>query len=74
MLECETLIRDAGANEVFIDCVDGGYLPPYYAGLGYERLAHKDITYPSDHTFTMVLMRKELNDHQDGAANGGQQV
>jgi GNAT superfamily N-acetyltransferase len=74
MLECETIIRDAGAKEAFIDCVDGGFLPPYYAVLGYKALAYKEITYPSGYTFPIVLMRKELNVHQDGAANGSQQV
>lgn len=62
MLECETVARDAKAGEVFIDCVDTGFLPPYYAGLGYETLARKEITYPSGYTFPMVLMRKILND------------
>jgi predicted N-acetyltransferase YhbS len=61
MLECESIVLGAGVNEVFIDCVDGGFLPPYYAGLGYEALAHKEITYPSGNTFPMVLMRKKLN-------------
>jgi hypothetical protein len=66
----KTIVLDAGANEVFIDCVDGGFLPPYYAGIGYEALGHKEITYPSGNTFPMVLMRKELNGHPDGPANG----
>jgi GNAT superfamily N-acetyltransferase len=62
MRECETVVRDAEASNVFIDCVDGGFLPPYYAALGYETLARKEITYPSGYTFPMVLMRKELSD------------
>ena len=62
MRECEGVVRDAGANEIFLDCVATGFLQPYYAGLGYEALAHKDITYPSGYTFPMVLMRKGLND------------
>jgi predicted N-acetyltransferase YhbS len=36
MLESEAVVRDAGASEVFIDCVDAGFLPAYYARLGYE--------------------------------------
>lgn len=46
MKECEGAVRDAGASEVFLDCVATGFLQAYYAGLGYEALAHKDITYP----------------------------
>jgi predicted N-acetyltransferase YhbS len=74
MMECEAVVRDARANQVFIDCVDGGFLPPYYAGLGYRAIAQKEITYPSGNTFPMVLMRKELNDHQGGVATGSRQV
>jgi predicted N-acetyltransferase YhbS len=62
MLKCETVVRDAGGSEVFIDCVDAGFLPPYYSGLGYEALAHKEIIYPSGNTFSMVLMKKKLKD------------
>jgi hypothetical protein len=58
MRECEAMIRDAGASEVFLDCVDTGFLPRYYLSLGYEVLAQKDITYPSGNTFPMVLMKK----------------
>jgi ribosomal protein S18 acetylase RimI-like enzyme len=60
MQESETLIRGAGAAEVFLDCVDAGFLPGYYMRLGYEELGRKGITYPSGNTFTMVLMRKNL--------------
>jgi predicted N-acetyltransferase YhbS len=62
MRDCEAVVRNTSATEVFLDCVDTGFLPPYYADLGYETLAHKDITYPSGNTFPMVLMRKEFND------------
>lgn len=59
MKECEAMIRDAGASEAFIDCVDTGFLPRYYASLGYEVLARNEITYPSGNTFPMVLMKKK---------------
>ena len=61
MQECEAIVRETGASEAFIDCVDAGFLPNYYAGLGYEVLGHREITYPSGNTFPMVLMKKELN-------------
>jgi GNAT superfamily N-acetyltransferase len=61
MQECEAAVRVKGASEVFIDCVDAGFLPNYYEGLNYEMLGHKEITYPSGNTFPMVLMKKELN-------------
>ena len=61
MLECETIVRDAGVSEVFMDCVDTGFLPHYYSSLGYEALAQKEITYPSGNAFLMVLLRKELD-------------
>ena len=61
MENCEALIQNAGADEAFLDCVDAGFLPGYYASLGYEELGRKDITYPSGNKFPMVLMRKKLN-------------
>lgn len=60
MQESEAMIRHAGGVEVFLDCVDAGFLPAYYARLSYEELGRKDITYPSGNTFPMVLMRKSL--------------
>ncbi len=61
MQECEALVRQAGTAEVFLDCVETGFLPAYYAGLGYEELGRKEITYPSENTFLVALMKKELN-------------
>jgi GNAT superfamily N-acetyltransferase len=61
MQECEAAVRDMGEGEVFIDCVDAGFLPDYYEGQGYEMLGHKEITYPSGNAFQMVLMKKVLN-------------
>lgn len=58
--ECEAFIRAAGASEVFLDCVDVGFLPAFYAKLGYEGLRQKEITYPSGNSFPMVLMRKRI--------------
>ncbi len=60
MRECESLVRAAGASDVFLDCVDTGYLPRYYTDLDYEVLAQKEITYPSGYTFPMVLMKKKI--------------
>lgn len=56
----ENHLRTTGAVDVFLDCVDGGFLPAYYEHLGYEEISRKDITYPSGNTFPMVLMRKHL--------------
>jgi ribosomal protein S18 acetylase RimI-like enzyme len=56
--ECETRVRNAGAQQVFIDCVDVGFLPAYYERLGYAVVHRKDITYPSGNTFPVVLMKK----------------
>ena len=60
MEACERHLRTTGATEVFLDCVDGGFLPAYYARLGYDEISRKDITYPSGNTFPMVLMKKPL--------------
>ena len=66
MQQSEASIRSAGAAEAFLDCVDAGFLPGYYARLGYRELARKQITYPSGNTFPMVLMRKNLPDQISG--------
>jgi GNAT superfamily N-acetyltransferase len=58
--ECELLIQASGATEAFLDCVDVGFLPGYYARLGYEALGQKEITYPSGNTFLVTLMKKNL--------------
>ena len=57
---CEQVIRDAGATEAFLDCVDVGFLPGYYARLGYTPLGQKEITYPSGNAFLVTLMKKNL--------------
>lgn len=57
---CEDMTRRAAASELYLDCVDTGFLPDYYARLGYVELARKDITYPSGNTFLVALMRKPL--------------
>jgi len=57
---CESFIQEAGATQAYLDCVGAGFLPGYYAGLGYETLARKEITYPSGNTFAMALMTKRL--------------
>jgi GNAT superfamily N-acetyltransferase len=61
MNECEAIVQNSGANEVYLDCVSTGFLPPYYTALGYQSLAERDITYPSGFTFPMVLMRKQFS-------------
>jgi predicted N-acetyltransferase YhbS len=62
MQECEALARQAGAAQVFLDCVETGFLPAYYARLGYDELGRKEITYPSGNTFLVALMKKETPD------------
>ncbi len=59
MRGCEARVWGLRAPEVFLDCVDAGFLPGYYAGLGYTVLARKDITYLSGYTFPVALMTKE---------------
>lgn len=58
MAESEALARKTGASEIFLDCVDAGFLPPYYKRLGYATVGEKTITYPSGNSFPMVLMKK----------------
>ena len=65
MGECEAHLLKTGAVEVFLDCVDGDFLPGYYTQLGHEELGRKDITYPTGNTFPMVLMRKGLTSRSD---------
>jgi GNAT superfamily N-acetyltransferase len=57
---CEALVHQSGGKELYLECVDAGYLPDYYAGLGYELLVRTNITYPSGNTFLVALMRKRL--------------
>ncbi len=68
MAECERAVGNAGAEAVFLDCVDAGFLPGYYAKAGYGEISRKEITYPSGNSFPMVLMRKNLA--PGGAAAG----
>jgi GNAT superfamily N-acetyltransferase len=56
---CEDFVWNAGAGEIFLDCVDVGFLPRYYAGMEYTVLGRKEITYPSGNTFHVALMKKE---------------
>lgn len=57
MRACEGWVHDRGAADVFVDCVDAGFLPGYYSRLGYQELGRKNIAYPSGYTFPMVLLR-----------------
>jgi len=59
MQACETHLAQSGAREVWLECVEAGFLPDYYARLGYELVKRKTITYPSGNTFPVVLMRKD---------------
>lgn len=63
--ECEKHLIGAGATEVYLECVDTGFLPRYYERLGYEVVKRATITYPSGNTFPVALMRKRL---RQGAA------
>jgi ribosomal protein S18 acetylase RimI-like enzyme len=58
--QCEAHLSAAGATEAWLECVDTGFLPGYYARLGYETVKRADITYSSGNTFPVVLMRKHL--------------
>jgi ribosomal protein S18 acetylase RimI-like enzyme len=62
MARSEAHLKNVGAADAYLDCVDAGFLPTYYARLGYEVLGRKEITYPSCNTFPMVLMRKGLSE------------
>ena len=68
MRECESLAWNAGAAEIFLDCVDVGFLPAYYAGIGYTVLSRKDITYPSGNTFHVALMKKKTPNSERSAS------
>ncbi len=58
--KCEGHVARAGGTEAWLECVDTGFLPGYYARLGYEVVQHAEITYPSGNTFPVALMRKTL--------------
>lgn len=63
---CEAFVRESGGRELYLECVDGGHLPAYYARLGYEVLKRAEITYPSGNTFLVALMRKSLQPAHPG--------
>lgn len=60
MRACERHLALARAKEVYLECVDTGFLPAYYERLGYEVLQRADITYSSGNTFPVALMRKRI--------------
>jgi ribosomal protein S18 acetylase RimI-like enzyme len=60
MQACEAHLRQAGAREVWLECIEAGFLPDYYARLGYEVIKRKSVTYPSGNTFPVSLMRKRV--------------
>lgn len=58
--EAAAFLQDKGAEELYVDCVQGnGFLRNYYESLGFELVSRKDIEYPVG-IFDMVLMRKAL--------------
>ena len=60
-MACEHLVK-AGVNVVYLDCVAvAGFLPAFYARLGFAKIIERSIAYPSGNSFPMVLMRKESN-------------
>lgn len=61
MKASEAHLVQSGAREVWLECVDAGFLPDYYARLGYEVIKRKTITYPSGNTFPVALMRKDCS-------------
>ena len=58
--EAMAFLKNRGAEKVCLDCVHGdGFLPRYYASMGFARVARKNIDYPLG-TFDMELMRTDL--------------
>ena len=50
--------RRRGLPAIYLDCVYGqGVLPEFYAALGYDQVARKELDFPAG-TFDSVLMRK----------------
>ena len=59
--EAKKYLRDRGARHVYIDCVEGDFLPNYYRALGFRLIARKNIEYPTG-VFKMALMKCALVD------------
>jgi GNAT superfamily N-acetyltransferase len=54
-------LRDRGAKELWLDCVRGnGFLPDYYARLGFVIVSEKTIDFPKCGRTGMVLMKRIL--------------
>jgi hypothetical protein len=61
-MACEHLSK-VGVHDLYLDCVDvAGFLPAFYARLGFTKIAERSTTYPTGNRFSMVLMRRESND------------
>lgn len=60
VLEASTFLQNKMVDCLYLDCVNGGFLPQFYKKIGFAEVTRKDITYPSGNTFEMVLMRKKL--------------
>jgi GNAT superfamily N-acetyltransferase len=55
-------LKAQGLSKIYLDCL-AGFLPTYYARLGFTQLSAKNHTYPSGNTtFPIVLMKKDLRD------------
>ena len=46
-------------SAVYLDCVDD-FLPDYYANLGFEIIARQQRRYSNDDSYSIVLMRKTI--------------
>ncbi|SRR6266568_8424743 len=61
-LAVQHLLREC-VREVYLDCVDvRGFLPGFYQNLGFAKVCERNITYPSENSYPMVLMQRNLNE------------
>lgn len=60
----EAHLVEQQVKDLYLDCVDAaGFLPAFYARLGFVKLEQRNITYPSGNMFPMVLMKKVLRSY-----------
>lgn len=60
VLQASAYLKNKSAGNLYLDCVNGHFLPQFYQKLGFAEVTRKDIAYPSGNTFEMVLMKKKL--------------
>ncbi len=60
-------LTSQGAENLYLDCLYG-FLPSYYARLGFAHLDTQNISYPPG-VFQMVLMRRQLKSTQQMCTN-----